>query len=216
MRPHIQGGFPFFVACQEGYREVVSLLLADLRIDPNKPRTDQSSPLWVASFEGYLSAVQRLLTSGWDMNTKMKCVDTNTAAAEQGRLMPSIPKSASETEEEYQLTVTDGPLCGDLIDDYDRDPVAARYRLRRQPGLREYFAGHLFALVVFYSDNFVAINERMAHSDTERFFTITSQLPLDLQMVLCNRIFVSPKDIILSRDSEPGFRLLARTTTWQQ
>ena len=74
----------------------------------------------------------------------------------------------------------------------------------------------LLSLVVFYSDSFVVINERLAHSDTRRFFSITSRLPLDLQMVLCNRAFGSPRDIILSRDSEPGFRLLARTTTWQQ
>ena len=87
---------------------------------------------------------------------------------------------------------------------------------RRLPGLREYFIGHLFALVVFHADSFAIINERTAHSYTRRFFQITFQLALDLQMVLCNRIFGSPRDIILSRDSEPGFQLLTRTTTWQQ
>jgi len=106
----------------------------------------------------------------------------------------------------------------DLIDDYEREPEHLRVhrRLRRQPGLREYFIGHLFALVVFHADTFATINEGKAHSYTRRFFRITSQLPLDLQMVLCNRIFGSPRDIILSRDSGPGFQLLARTTTWRQ
>jgi len=107
-------------------------------------------------------------------------------------------------------------LCADLIDEYEHDLVAVRHRLRRQPGLREYFIGHLFALVVFYADSFAVINDRTARSDTKRFFGITSQLPLDLQMVLCNRIFGSPRDIILSSDSEPGFQQLTRTTTWQQ
>ena len=70
--------------------------------------------------------------------------------------------------------------------------------------------------MVFHSDSFVVVNEKTAHSYTRRFFRITSQLPLDLQMVLCNRIFGSPKDIIPLKDSEPGFQLLTRTTTWQQ
>jgi len=82
--------------------------------------------------------------------------------------------------------------------------------------LRGDFVGHLFALVVFHSDDFVVINEKTAHSDTRRFFRITSQLPLDLQMVLCNRVFGSPRDIVLSKRSEPYFKCLARTTTWQQ
>jgi len=66
-----------------------------------------------------------------------------------------------------------------------------------------------------HSDSFVVINERTAHFDATRFLRIAFQLPLDLQMVLCNQIFGSPRDFILSRDSEPGFQLLTRTTTWQ-
>ena len=124
------------------------------------------------------------------------------------------PPSQLMKHEVFERRKINSPLCADLIDDYERDPVATKHRLRRQPGLREYFIGHLFALVVFHSDSFAVINESLAHPDTERFFKITSQLPLDLQMVLCNQIFGSPRDIILSRDSEPGFQLLTRTTTW--
>jgi len=128
-----------------------------------------------------------------------------------------ITKENDETEDVFERRKTNGPQCADLIDDYEGEPEhRVIQRLRCQPGLREYFIGHLFALVVFHSDSFVVVNEKTADPDTRRFFRITSQLPLDLQMVLCNRIFGSPRDIILSRDSEPGFRLLARTTTWQQ
>ena len=68
--------------------------------------------------------------------------------------------------------------------------------------------------MIFHSDSYVVIKEEVAQADTKRFFRIMSRLPLDLQMVLCNRAFGSSKDIILSRDSEPGFQLLTRTTTW--
>jgi len=218
IKPTNEGASPFLVACQFVHKEVVSLLLADPRIDPNKPLNDQSTPLWFASQEGHLVIVQHLLASGREIDTKMRSTFNNRTAAEQGREIATEPQEENETDEDFERSQTNGPLCANLIDEYEREPehLEVRHRLRRQPGLREYFIGHLFALVVFHSDSFAVINERTAHSDTRRFFRITSQLPLDLQMVLCNRNFGSPRDIIHSRDSEPGFQLLTRTTTWQQ
>jgi len=214
--PHLDGHEPFFKACSTGQKEIVSLLLADPRIDPNKPWTEQRTPLWQATQNGHLSALQHLLASHREIDTKMRHTFNNKTAAGQGRAMGRrTTKVEDETEEVFRRRKTNGPLCADLVDEYERDPVAVRDRLRRQPGLREYFSGHLLALVVFHSDNFVVIKKRTAHSDTKRFFKMTSRLPLELQMVLCNRVFGSPKDIILSRDSEPGFKCLARTTTWQ-
>jgi len=214
-QPNDNEATPFFMACQNGHTEVVSLLLADPRVDPNKPRNKEATPLWFASQNGHLMAVQHLLASGKKIDTRRRSKFNDKTAAEHARAMAArTTKPAKETEDDFQIRKSNGPLCADLIDDYEREPVPVIYRLRRQPGLREYFIGHLFALVVFHSDTFVLINERTAHSDTRRFFRITSQLPLDLQMVLCNRIFGSPRDIILSRDSEPGFQLLTRTTTW--
>ena len=43
-----------------------------------------------------------------------------------------------------------------------------------------------------------------------RFFAIASQLPLELQMVLCHRAFGSRKDLILIKHSEPAFKKLTR------
>jgi len=217
-KPSSYGTTPFFMACQSGHKEVVSQLLADPRLDPNRPTDNQTTPLWFASQNGHLVAVQQLLASGKEIDTRVRSTFNNRTAAEQGRAMGRLTtKKNDETEDVFERRKINGPLCADLIDEYESEPGHLRvfHRLRRHPGLREYFIGHLFALVVFHSDSFAVINERTAHYDTKRFFRITSQLPLDLQMVLCNRMFGSPKDIILSRDSEPGFQLLARTTTWQ-
>jgi len=213
-KPNNDGVTPFFKACRKGHKEVVLLLLADPRIDPNQPISDQTTPLWHASQIGDRVLVQHLLASRKEIDTKMRSSFNNTTAAEQGRAMGTATKGADETEEVFQRSKTNGPLCASLIDEYERDPVAVRHRLRRQPGLREYFIGHLFALVVFHSDSFVVINERLAHPDIKRFFRICARLPLEVQMIICNRAFGSPKDIILSRDSEPCFQLLDRSTTW--
>ena len=207
---------PLIFGCVIGHKEVVSLLLADPRIDPNKPQKDQASPLWHASQNGHFMVVQHLLASGREIDTRKRSTFNNTTAAEHARRMTTAPMQTYEGDADPPRRAANCPLCAVLIDEFESDPVTVRHRLRRQPGLREYFIGHLFALVVFHSDSFAIINERTAHSYARRFFRITSQLPLDLQMVLCNRIFGSPRDIILSRDSEPAFQLLTRTTTWQQ
>jgi len=216
--PQNEGATPFNIACQKAHQEVVSLLLADPRIDPNKPTNNQTTPLWQASQNGHLAVVQHLLASGREIDTKMKSTFNNRTAARQGRASGTATRGADESAEAYERGKTFGPLCADLIDEYEREPEHLRvfHRLRRQPGVREYFIGHLFALVIFHLDSFVVINERTAHSDTRRFFKIASRLPLEIQMVLCNRTFGSPRDIILSRYSEPGFQLLTRTTTWQR
>ena len=158
------------MSCCNGHSGVVSLLLADPRIDPNMSSNNQTTPLWCASQNGHLVIVQLLLASGREIDTRRKSAFSNKTAAEHGRAMGTTVKVSEETEEEYEQSKTYGPLCADLIDEYGRDPVAVRYQLRRQPGLREHFIGHLFALVIFHSDSFVVINERLAHSDTKRFF----------------------------------------------
>jgi len=215
-KPDRAGATPFFMACQQDQWEVVLLLLADPRIDPNKTMNDRGSPLWQASQNGNLMVVQHLLASGREIDTKVTSSFNDSTAAEQGRLMGTrTSKVNDETDEDFERMKTTGPLCADLIDEYERDPMTMRHRLRCQPRLREYFIGHLFALVVFHSDNFVVTRDN-ADVSCKRFFDIASRLPLEVQMVLCNRVFGSPKDIILSRDSEPGFKFLVRTTTWQQ
>jgi len=213
-KPRDDGATPFCYACQNGHK-VVSLLLADPRIDPNMPINDQCTPLWFASCYGHLVVVQQLLASGREIDTRKRSTFNNRTAAEQGRAMGTANKGDDETEEAYERSNTNGSLCANVIDEYERNPVAVRHRLRRQPGLRESFIAGLFALVVFHSDSFVVINERLAHPDTKRFVRICARLPLEVQMIICNRAFGSPKDIILSRDSEPCFQLLDRSTTWQ-
>ena len=43
-----------------------------------------------------------------------------------------------------------------------------------------------------------------------RFFRIVAKLPIELQMMICNRLFGLNKDLILTRSTEPAFKLLAR------
>ena len=73
-----------------------------------------------------------------------------------------------------------------------------------------------FALIVFLCDSYLELRETMpttpvsSISGAVRLFQVARQLPMDLQMVLCNRLYGSAKTLILTRNSEPEFVNLAR------
>jgi hypothetical protein len=74
----------------------------------------------------------------------------------------------------------------------------------------------VFALVVFHCDEYLMIKKSDADDNVDekarkRFFLIAKQLPIELQMVLCNRSCGVAKDIILRRHSEPAFKKI----TWK-
>jgi len=77
-----------------------------------------------------------------------------------------------------------------------------------------------FAVVIFYSDGLLSpklpvspFSSSERKRSTWRFFLICAQLPLELQMVLCHRMYGSPKDVIPAGESESAFRELARAVT---
>ena len=86
----------------------------------------------------------------------------------------------------------------------------------------ESLAGKLFALTVFLCDGYLQFrtsrgNEAEAAAETaatvmpqERFFRIALVLPMDLQMLLCNRTFGLGGSIIFKKESEAGFKKLGR------
>lgn len=210
---------PFLIACQGGFLEVVSLLLTDPRIDPNVTSYDNNSstPLFVAARSGRLDIVQVLLSSDWAIYTmpaaRFRHLPSRTAA-EQGRPVSQIDRFWGESSEDYFRRCAGGPLCDDLIDTYERDPVKTRTMLRSTQGVREPYIGRLYALAVFYSDGFVAMSKTTKSGNIARFFAICARLSLDLQMILCNRAFGSPKDGVLSKFSELAFRWLSRPATF--
>ena len=66
-------------------------------------------------------------------------------------------------------------------------------------------------LVVFLSDGLLQLKESREGGRKGRFFKIALALPMDLQMVLCNRMFQSQKDFVLTKHSEPAFKNLVRS-----
>ena len=96
-----------------------------------------------------------------------------------------------------------------LLERFKSHPAQARHAMRVELGLVDELAAEMFALVVFVSDGLLQINDTTP-SPAARYFTITSQLPLELQMVMCHRLVGSVKEIIPGKESEAAFRELAK------
>ena len=224
-QPNHKEATPFFIACQQGHKEVVSLLLNNPRIEINNPENDQCTPLWFASQEGYLSVVQRILASEREVDTKTKSIAgaggwNNKTTAEIARFQGIRDKIAAESEEDYTRKRQNGPLIAKWIDSFDADPAITRQHLRELPELRDAFISDLFALVVFLCDDFLSVSTESSSSTSPpssttskkaaRFFQIAHCLPMELQMVLCNRVFGAGKNSVLTKHSEPAFKRLGR------
>jgi len=235
--PKLNGCTAFNEACCYGKWRAVALLLTDPRLDINESTDDQCTPLWFASQEGHLTIVRLILASGRYVNTQTRVqspreyVDGwhNTTPSEVARLQSQRAQHESETLDEFNNCVQNGPLIADLLDAYNADPTATRQQLRELPDLRNPFIGALFALVIFHCDGLLSFTKKTkkclsaspptfpifaknpAKDRAARFFYMAQGLPMELQMMLCNRAFGSMKDVVLTQHSEPAFKHLTRS-----
>lgn len=65
-------------------------------------------------------------------------------------------------------------------------------------------AAELFSLVIFICDDLLKIKE----DRTSRFFSVITQLPMELQMLFCLRAAESTRDLIPAKKRETAFRKL--------
>ena len=99
-----------------------------------------------------------------------------------------------------------------LLKRFKNNPEETRFEVRIGLCWHAEAAAEIFALVVFVSDGLLEIrNPDLATAEqASRFFFIATQLPLELQVVLCFRLVGSAKEVISGRDSEAAFQALAK------
>ena len=161
-----------------------------------------SSPLWWAAHKGRHEVIKRLMASGrdlGDLNLKGKDTVFNSSTA--------IEIARERHHPEVVL----------LLERFMADPELSRHQIRVKLGVQDEQAADLFALTVFLCDNLLQyrpvlmdVPPTAAAAAAVWFFTIARRLPMELQMILCHRVVGSPKDRVLSKDSEAAFKGLAR------
>lgn len=203
---------PFMLSCQVGRVKPLRALLPDHRVNLNLFTPRGSTGIWYASCFGKVQAVMAIIASGRDVNlqTKGKHYD--------GRMLTAAGIAQ----------VNKQPDLAKLLADFEENQEKMRFEAKLSLGQRECLSSHLFALTVLYSDQYLALvapsstsssstataTEEAAAPQEEkaaRFFRVITRLPLELQMIVCNRVFRLARDLISTKDSEPAFRYMVHT-----
>ena len=185
-------------ALEYGSFGVVRFLLTDPRVDVAQPDRQGRTPVWAALHDGYLEVVRWMIASGKELGDVKR---------DGGAFYYTLTEPVTSRTEVQQ--------CKVLLKKFAQNPMKVRHDVRILLGTADEQATHLFALVIFVSDDYLSpLAHLPPNSPLRRFFRIVSLLPLELQMTVCNRLYASGKDLVPKRDSEAGFKWLARIYTW--
>jgi len=182
-----QYGFtPFYDACFSGH-PCIRRLLKDSRVNPNEPNREGYTPLRNAADEGHDNVIKWWIASGREMN---------------------LGESGDYFTDAIGVATLNGKAGAvNLLETFKVNPGETRHAMRVELGWYDELAAEMFALVVFVSDGLLQINDTTP--SPARFFSIATQLPLELQMVLCRRVVGLSKEIIPGKDTEVAFKCLA-------
>jgi len=202
LNPNLQttaGDTPFLLACNQGHLDIVQLLIKDARVDINLSDHSNLSALWIAVDYGFLDIIECLLASD-------KLTHFNQKAAESSPYWPNttpmeLAKLKGKTEE---LS---------LLIQYKENPQKVRFEMKLKHGFlnNELNMTQYFVFSVLLTDGYYRVknmgNPGIAGEGQEmidskkgiRFLGIMSQLPMEIQMGICNRIIYSAGNFIPSQ-----------------
>ena len=185
----LSGQTPFFCACG-GRASCVREMLKDSRVKVNEPIYIGYTPLWRAAWNDRLDIIKEWIASGREMDVG-KPGDVNWTDAIGG----------AKKRGHAEVVI--------LLERFKANPDETRHAIRTELGFTDELAAEVFAVVVFVSDGLLQVNDTTP-SPAARYFSIATQLPLELQMVLCHRVVGSAKELIQGKESEVAFKYLAR------
>jgi len=202
------GKTPLMYGCRWNEVYVVKLLLDDPRVLVHLCDCNGRTLLWHASYYNRIEIVELLIVCGKYIGDfiKQKGRQTNDfwyTALEIARNMKNIEVAS-------------------LLERFTANPKKTCLEIRVKLGALNKLAAEHFALNIFLCEGLLRIripldvyigegvsNRVIRKNMAVRFFSIIQKLPMELQMILCNRAVGSYKDSILTNDSEDAFRSLA-------
>jgi len=213
-------------ACDKGYTYVVAVLLRHEGIEYGPDKT-RSTPLHLACRHGHSGCVRLVLgvfTSYFHFTRDDQDNYPLTYAIRYGHSDTVKWWIALSWGPPYRInpirTLEDRKfieLCS-LVEGWMTESGRVEKEVERELCVADLGAFKLFAMIVFLCDELLAIKR----IDTDRgrkaarFFDIVSQLPLELQVVVCFRRIGLRKDVIHRKDSEEAFKMLVIELAFQQ
>ena len=184
---------PFWAACYNNHPEVVRILVQDPRVDVCKPSSAGISPLMHLARVGNERMIVELIASGRDLGVTMTETQFGYRALDIAR------------GKKFWKTVR-------ILEQIEFAPQKAVFDFRRRLQLPQ--VAKLFCFVVLHHDGYMKMRKPTGYESAEfrateehhRFFLVCDRLPIELQMVLCNRLFGLPDSIITVHQFDQGLR----------
>jgi len=188
------GNTALHLAAVEGHDHIVRLLLDDDRVIPDFLNGFNQTPLYAAATSGAMECVEEFLVTEntFDLSHQVDLIVFKPTFVEMLEMFLESDKDLMEIV--------------NLLKRYQADPKTVRKELQDKMGVTQWKVAELYAQVIFISDGLLKPNIRTREG---RFFALAERLPMELQMLLCNRAFALPKDSVTYKYSEPAFRHLA-------
>ena len=178
---------------------LASCCSGDSRVDPNAGNNEGETPLWKAAYGGLLDVIVVWIASGREMDLGKPGVEKSDAI--HGATLEEGWMSVDQREQKMKVAA--------LLEKFKENPRKTRSEVRTEIGWFEKPAAKIFALVIFNCDGLLKIKgEDM--TGVAKFFRISGELPMELQLVLCLRVVGSMRINITGEAREMAFRDLAR------
>jgi hypothetical protein len=189
------GRFPFMTACRNGHSQIVRMFLNDPRLTTINERNNFGhTALSRAALWGRLEVIKWMIASGREIDIGEEGSETDAVRMARG------------VENETEVV--------SLLESFKEDQFRTRQEIRKELGLLNQLAAELFNLIVLQCDGYLQVREGEKEIDddetdieikTKKFFGIATRLPMELQGLLCHRVFDSAKDNVTSKDFNKAF-----------
>lgn len=205
------GSTMFFAACQGGHLEISRLLLKDPRVETDTRLLDGHRPIAIIVGFDRVEILKHLLASGKKVTLNAEIIVEESVKLDPLSEWLTFLRSVGKPV----LTVRDigeaknHRRCLDILNEFEQDPAAYRQKLWAEFRMGPELAAELFALVVYHCDDFLAFKDALPpDSGIRKFFTIVRQLPIEMQMLLCNQVYNLPQDMVPARDAEAALKFV--------
>jgi len=185
---------PFIFACDNNALESVLILLCDARVDINCSNNGGNTGLMWAAHQGYSGVIEYILAS----MRHIQSTDITNAIEKRKSKNKNDTVSLLEAYQANHFETTKN-LRSKLIIFFHFLFLFKHFNLTFWI---EYGPVNVFVHVILLSDEYYTLisnNENEKQDKARQFFRLMLKLPMDLQMVVCNRMFDLPKDSIKSQ-----------------
>lgn len=172
------GHTPFYDACGQGDVRALALLLADKRVDTKKTNKSGIPPFWVACADGKIEKVEYLLTHiDPDLNARVAFYHGNISCT---------PLEIAREHGSKEIVK--------LLEEFATDKNVVMRRLKKKQGIWSiHDSAQIFTLEILCSNGYFRIKSDIEEGDkalnTQRTFKILMALPIEIQMIICNRVY---------------------------